>query len=191
MGMDVSGDPENTNYNYLGVVLGTAEGIVNLSRNIGSFPEHMSKIKDDRIRNEIRYKMKFDHKTTVAFCIKLDRKRIIEDIIQRRKIRKKRGRIKAVYDTYNWVLMRMLQERIEYFVLSHNVSFTELGVQCDNDCAPFVKAASLKRENIGAAYRISDYVAWFNNADETPDHVFDLNFVDEMESRIYKILKID
>ena len=33
MGMDVSGDPENTNYNYLGVVLGTAEGIVNLSLN--------------------------------------------------------------------------------------------------------------------------------------------------------------
>lgn len=167
VGMDVSGDPEKSNYNYLGVVMGTPEGIVSLSRKIGSFPEHMSKIQDDRIRSEIRHRLKFNHSTTVAFCVKLDRKRIIDNIVQRRKIRKKRSRIKSVYNTYNRILMQLLQSKIEYFVMSHNLSFTEIDVQCDSDCAFFVKAASLKRVNIGAAYRISDYVAWFNNANES------------------------
>lgn len=188
--MDVSGDPEHTNYKYLGIVIGTPEGIVNLSRKIGSFPEHMSKIQDERVRNEIRNRMRFNRNTTVAFCVKLDRKRIIDNIVQRRKIRKNRKRIKAVYNTYNRILMQMIQKRIEYFVMSHNISFSELNVQCDNDCVPFVKAASLKRENIGVAYRISDYIAWFNNANDTPDEVFDLDFVYEMEMKILKVLKL-
>ena len=191
VGMDVSGDPDKSNYNYLGIVLGTPEGIVSLSRKIGPFPEHMSKIQDDRVRNEIRHRLNFNHKTTTAFCVKLDRKRIIDNIIQRRKIRKKRSKRKSVYNTYNRVLMQLLQKKIEYFVISHDLSFTEIDIQCDNDCVAFVKAASLKRSNIGAAYRISDYVAWFNNTNDNPDSVFELDFVDEMETKIHKILKLD
>lgn len=52
-GMDVSGDPESGNYQYMSVVLCTLEGERSLLKQAGTDQIHTSQIRDDNKRNRI------------------------------------------------------------------------------------------------------------------------------------------
>lgn len=182
--MDVSGNQEKSNYNYLGVVLGTNESIQNLSKELGSYPEHMSKIPKNE-RSEIIKKLTFDGNDRIAFCFKLDRKRILSEVKNSRKGRRiSTGKILNVFET---LIMKELRKRIENFVLNHKTSLTELRFQCDDDCVKFLRNGSFQKVPIGIAYRISDYVAWCNNNDGIElKQVIEVNITEDLSSRIMK-----
>ena len=189
-GMDVSGDEKKTNYQYLGLIIGVPENIMSLSKNIGSYSEHMSRI-DDKDKKIIIKKLKFDSNNRIAFCIKLDRKKIINGILHSRKARSKNIQKGKLFRTFNYVVMKEILKTINNFLINHELSVTNLEIQCDSDSKPFLKATGIKYKHKGIAYRISDYVAWANNRKKTPQTVIDINFTNEIPNRMKKILKLN
>jgi len=180
--MDVSGNQEKSNYNYLGVVLGTHESLQNLSKELGAYPEHMSKIPKNQ-RLELIKKLTFDGNNRIALCIKLDRKRILSEVKNSRKGRRfSNGKILNIFET---IVMKELKKKIEAFVLDHKTSLTELKFQCDNDCIKFLKNGSFQKAPIGVAYRIADYVAWCNNDGVELKQVIEID-IKELQSKIIK-----
>ena len=97
-GMDVSGDKDSTNYKFLGIVIGTHQSIMSLSSDLGFYPEHMSRT-DDKEKSDIISKLRFDSINRIAYCIKLDRAKIIQPILDSRRARKTRkGEILRTYN---------------------------------------------------------------------------------------------
>ena len=185
--MDVSGDANATNYKFLGIVLGADNNIMGLSNDIGSYPEHMSRIKN-RDKPKIIQKLEFDNENRIAFCVKLDRKKIVDKIIKSRRARSTgKGKI---FRTYNYVLIQEIKKIIEKFLVGQGKSVTEIIFQCDKDSDPFIKAGGLKLQRKGAAYRISDYIAWCNNKNKRPKSVIEINFTKEIPKRMKKILEL-
>lgn len=190
IGMDVSGDEASTNYRFLSVVIGTDESILSLSNGMGRYSEHMARLEPAE-KEDVISRLNFDKKNRIAFCVTLDRKRIVDEIIQSRKAKQRKISKGDILRTYNRVVMREILRRVESFVLSYGISPTDLKIQCDNDSLYFAKAVSLQHERKGAAYRISDYVAWCNNKDRTPDSVIEIDFTEEIPDRMKKILGIN
>lgn len=188
VGMDVSGDEDHANYLYLGIVIGTNESILSLSANLGSYPEHMSRILESK-QNEIIEKLSFDSRNRIAFCVKLDRKRIITEMKSLRRCRKIRDG--DIQRTYDMVVIQEIKRRIESFLFSHNQSITDIEIQCDNDMVRFAKAGSIKHTRKGAAYRISDYVAWCNNKNRNVDSVIEIDFTADIPGKMKGILGLN
>lgn len=190
IGMDVSGDEHHSNYRYLGVVVGTHENILGLSDSIGPFPEHMSRISVQE-RDQLIEKLAFDSRNRIALCITLNRQEIIDQIMSLRQSRQRKIGKGKILRTYNRVIIEEVKKRIERFVLDHGESVTEITIQCDNDSNPFVKAGALQYARKGAAYRISDYVAWCNNRNKSPETVIEIDFTAEIPEKMKKILKLN
>lgn len=192
VGMDVSGDEDRSNYEYLGIVIGTNESILSLSEKMGSYPEHMSRLKDKEKENVVQ-SLTFDSKNRIAFCVRLDRQRIIDKIKESRKVRKQRTPTKSILRTFNRVIMQEVRCRIEEFALLHDISITEIVVQCDRDAKPFAIAGCLQHTRKGAAYRVSDYVAWCNNRNRDNDvkSIISINFTNDIPDRMMKILGLN
>lgn len=191
IGMDVSGDSKDrSNYKFLGIVMGTQESIMSLSENIGSqYPEHMSKIMD---KDGVLDKLSFDSKNRIAFCVKLDREKIVNEFdsikIRRRKIRKS-----DILRTFERVVMQEVGRRIQNFALLHKVSITDVTIQCDKDSEFFARAGNLQYVRKGVAYRLSDYVAWCNNRkmDDKIDEIIPIDITDQIPNRMKSILKLN
>ena len=184
--MDVSGDENKTNFEYLGLVLGSNESIIGLSSKLGDLPEHMSYLSFNE-KQHVYETLKFDRINRIAFCVKLDRKNIIEKIRQSGKI-KQRTPKQTLLNVYNRVIITHIISYIEEFLHLHGVSIHDLNIQCDMDCKPFVRAGSMKFQHKGAAYRISDYVAWCNNRSGVLQDVIEINFTDKIIPNMLKIL---
>lgn len=87
--------------------------------------------------------------------------------------------------------MQEVKKKIDSFLTAHRYSITDLEIQCDKDSICFLKIASIKQLHKGAAYRISDYVAWCNNRKRTPNSVIEIDFTNKIPERIKKILKLN
>lgn len=190
VGMDVSGDEEYSNYKFLGVVIGTNESIMSLSSHMGSHPEHMSKIPHNE-KDSVIEKLEFDSRNRMAICIKLDRNSIVEKIENSRQAKYRKIGKGKILRTYERIVMQEVRKRIEGFVLSHGDSINDITIQCDKDARPFARAGSLQFTQKGAAYRISDYVAWCNNKGRNPETVIEVDFTDQIPERMKQILRLN
>jgi len=189
-GMDVSGDDKSGNYKYLAVIIGTEESINRLSDDIGYLPTHISRL-GGRKQNEIIGKMVFDGKSRIAFCIYLKRDEIVDFVKNKRKAKKKRMPIAKIRRTYNYVVMYEVKKFLEKFLLDHNLSITDLLIQCESDCIPFARAGSLKYEYSKAkVYRIADITAYCNNKKLRIPNVNEKNFTKEIPKIMLKMLNI-
>ena len=166
-GMDVSGNPNETNYKFLGVVIGTHESIMGLSKQLGDLSRTYGLVKMIRKNNLCMKSYRLNKRNRIAFCVTLDRSNIIQRVENKIAKRKRKGG--KYFRTYNRVVMQLLREHIEEFLLkNHHGSITELIIQGEGDSKPFTKAGNIKFQRKGAAYRISDYVAWMNNRGKSP-----------------------
>lgn len=189
--MDVSGDEDNKNYKYLGIVIGTNESIMSLSNDIGPFPERFSRVKPQD-REKIIKKLIFDSKNRMAFCVRLERQKIIKEISNSRIVSKYRkiGK-KKLYNTFEYVIMQQVNKKIREFITVHGVSMNQLIIQGDKDSTYFANAGNFRHQERGAAYRLSDYVAWCNNKNCAPPTVVELDFIGEIPQIMKKILKLN
>lgn len=164
---------------------------MSLSENIGSSnPEHMSRISD---KEQVVRKLNFDSKNRIAFCVKLDRKKIVDEVKSSRQARRRGIRNSDILRTYERVVMQQIRKKIENFVISHKTSITNIIIQCDKDAEYFAKAGDLHHVRKGVAYRLSDYVAWCNNRDRDGDvqTIIQLDFTNEIPYRMRSILKLN
>ena len=187
-GMDVSGDTLAGNYKYLGVVIGTSQGIEQIEKQIERpLKLHITRHSKDE-QDSIIEKLHFDGKTCLAFCIKLDRSKILQNI-QTLKIRKKRIPKGNLLRLFNRLLIQQLKPLIQEFLLYHKISIGELKIQCDSDSIPFLKSGGLKHsEVLGTPYILSDIVAWCNNKNRDPSGVSVRDFTSDIQNKMMKNL---
>lgn len=65
--------------------------------------------------------MNFNAETEIAFCVKLDRKNIVEKIMRIKRVGGKNLEKGKVLRTYNRVVIHKVRERLEDFLYSHGV----------------------------------------------------------------------
>lgn len=189
VGMDVSGDAIRTNYNYLGIVVGIHDRIMKIHDPVKHFPEHMASINDSE-RDQIIRNLNFNSTTEIALCVKLDRKNIVKNIMNTKRVGGKNLEKGKVLRTYNRVVIQEIKKRLEDFLFSHGVSVTEIVIQCDGDCMYFAKAGALQYTRKGVAYKLSDYVAWCNNKNRSIASVNEIDFTEDIPTRMKKILNL-
>jgi len=97
-GMDVSGT--NDNYKYLAIVIGQQSNLNSLHKKLGQPIIHMSS-QPKRGKQTIIKNLKFDKKNSIAFCVRIERKAIINKIKSRRLVKYKRmsrGKLFAMFE---------------------------------------------------------------------------------------------
>ena len=87
-GMDLSGNNYAESSRYIGIVIGTQEKIDRVIRRLGLPPSHTAMDKSGTNRSAVASSLMFDDGEIVAFCAKIDKVRIIDQI--KKKIRKRR-----------------------------------------------------------------------------------------------------
>ena len=185
--VDVSGDPEYGNYKFMGLVIGTNKGIRSIIERLGNNKIHMSTIKNKKDQLKIIRQLNFDNKEIIAFCIRIEKDKVIKKIKEMKK-NKNIGHQK-IMRVYNHLLMYHLREKITLFLNKHNYSMSEVIFQCDSDCVNFVKDNNLRHTHAGDAHMLADIVAWGNNRNKEPKGVISIDLTKVIENEMIKALK--
>lgn len=187
--MDVSGNLEQGNYAYMGMVIGTRDHIEAMIRNMGIDRMSARSLKQTETRKELASGLYFDHKESIAFCIKLDRHDIISSI-KMKNTKKHPNRLRArIISQYNRLLLEHMHDHLFLFIRKHNYELDEICFECDADCREFAKDAGLKYTDNNLVHVISDLVAWSNNKGNEPHGVIPLNPTTEISRQLYHNLR--
>ena len=186
---DVSGNPIEGNYKYMGLVIGTKENLNSISKclELNQFSSKL-RIKDKGVRKSLASKLEFNCRENIAFCVKIDKDRIISNIISH--VDKKRLRIPhdKIHSIHNKILLRKLHEKTLKFLRIHNYELHKVIFECDSDCRTFARDNGLKYTDPGYAHIISDIIAWANNNELEPKGVIVMDLSHEIESELRKAL---
>ena len=184
--MDVSGT--NDNYQYLGIIIAEKNNIDALYKRMGSPTTHMSGL-PKQTKQRIISKLQFDQNYRFALCVKIDRKRIIQEVKNRRITKYKRmsnGRLFAMFEK---ALFKYLRHDIENFTLKHHLELGEVPVECDNDSKVFAKVWGSNTISPHATHFIADALAWCNNKNIRIDTSIELNYTDEIKMDMIRKLQ--
>ena len=189
--MDVSGDKrDQTNYLFLGFVIGTVQSITGLSTKFGSLPERMSFLSYDE-KEFVKNELVFDQTNRLALCVALNRDNIVKTILGSRGTRRRSIGKGDILRSFNRVIIQEIIKQINPFLELHRESITDLTIQCESDSSPFAEARHIRHTRKGIAYRISDYVAYCNNKETAPATVREINIVNDIPDKIKKILGLN
>jgi hypothetical protein len=188
-GMDVSGDKLTGNYKYLAIVIGTKESIQSQSDKISQKTTRMSQL-TGQTQNRIIKTLHFDCKNRITFCITLNRTKIIEQVKNARAVKKDRTPTGNILRTFNYVVIRKVLPQMQSYALANSMQLTEIVFECDSDCEPFAKIANVKSTKEGKAHNIADKVAWCNNKNKNLPSVIDIDFTNEIVSKMLKVLNL-
>ena len=169
--MDVSGRVEKGNYMFMGIVLGTKENLDIMINNLQLNELSVHTAKQNRIRNDLISKIKFNGKENIGFCIRLDKDKIVDDV----KKKVDSSRYGAIYRRYNHLLFQFMRESISDFLVKHKTELSEISFQCDADCQGFITDNNLCSCEQESVHVLADLVAWSNNKEKTLDGVIDLD----------------
>lgn len=170
VGLDFSGDGEVGNRKFMGIVIGTQEGVNSTAKNLGPRQIHMRTIKDKATKNMIFSKLRFDNSVTMALCIRLDKDCVIKRVRLQKNIGHHHPAIRIVR-AYDYILYRHIQKIIAAFLAKHGYVAQDATFQCDSDCRDFVKSNGLKHDEPGEAHMLADIVAWSKNNGREPEEV--------------------
>lgn len=185
--MDVSGDQHSGNHKFLAVVIGTEEKINAIIRNLGSNKIHMSTIKSKDAKDRIISKVIFDGRESIAFCLRIDMKHILEPIKSKRTTQRRTGQ-NRLYRIYYRTVIYFAREHIENFLTRHRYAIHDVYFQCDTDCRNMIKYNGLKCGNPGSAHDLADIVAWANNRYVEPEGVVSIDLTEELKNSLEKTL---
>ena len=175
-GMDVSGNPESGNHKFMAIVMGTEERIASLVKRLGTDTIHMNTIRDKEEKSRLIKKLAFDHTECIAFCIRLERDRVLDRIYRKRK-RRHVDDMKLLR-TYHYLLWRTLRTRAEKFLHQHGCGIDDVVFQCDGDCRNFAKDLGWHHGAASSAHMLADIVAWANAHGQEPTGAVPLDLAD-------------
>lgn len=176
---------------YMGIVIGTKEKIDSIIRRVGLVPDcNVPKYKSVEGRSAIVSKLEFADGEAVAFCIKVDKIRIVGQIKKKLRKRDRYLENKRIWAEYNRLLLHEVRGKITGFVNFHRCTLSDVVFQCDGDCRDFAKDNGLRHAGEGNVYALSDAVAWANNRNLEPNGVrlIDITKIlqEKLESRILR-----
>ena len=183
-GMDLSGNNYDENSRYIGIVIGTQEKINHIVKHLNLPQTSAVMDKSSANRNTLASKMAFDNSEIVAFCVKIDRSRIIGQIKKRARKQNRYFQPEKIWIAYNRLLLSALRDKITSFVNKHNHSIVDVPFQCDADCRSFIKENGLQHAVQGGAYMLSDILAWANNRGLEPRGTHLLDLTKELEEKL-------
>lgn len=186
-GMDVSGDPQRDNYDFLAIIMGTLERIDDLYNRTGPHNIHMSGL-DGQQQKRIIDELVFDDNELIAFCIRLDRDRIIQQVIDSRRIRRKNIPHGNILRTFNRIVMQGIRSDLNACLLKHDQEISQFQIECEHDCLPFARSAHLQPIPPSKARAVADRVAWCNNKIGKLATVREIDFVSEIPEKMIRIL---
>lgn len=186
--VDVSGDQRSGNHKFLAIVIGTEEKINAIRKNLGNNKIHMSTIKSQSAKERIISKVIFDGRESIAFCLRIDMKHILEPIKSKRTTQKRKGQ-KRIYRIYYNAVIYLVRKRIENFLTSHHYAIHDVYFQCDIDCRNMIKDNGLKHDSPGSAHDLADVVAWANNRCVEPKGVIPIDLTEELKNSLEKTLQ--
>ena len=175
--MDVSGATDN--YKYLGIVIGQKQNLDSLYRKIGRPQKHMSGQRKKQ-KAKIIKNLEFDQFNRTAFCVKINRKNVIDTVK-----RMAGGKLFALFEK---TLFKYLTYEIEKFTLQYHLSAKEIVVECDNDSIVFAKTWGVKHLSAGSVHIISDIIAWCNNKNQNIDGVIEIDLSEKIQSELLRKL---
>ena len=109
--MDVSGDQYPGNHKFLAVVVGTEEKINAIIKNLGNNKTHMSMIKSKNIKDRIISEVIFDGRESIAFCLRIYMKHILELVKSKRTTRRRTGQ-NRMYRIYYRAVISLIRTHI-------------------------------------------------------------------------------
>lgn len=163
IGIDVSGNNQSGNYKYMGIVIGTQECINSQMRRLGTDRLHMRDIVNKKHKDEILNQLNFDVKDVIAFCLLIEQKKIMDEVLKIKRGKKDRVSSSKVKKQFNKQVWNHVKNEITNFINEHGYELNNVGFQCDQDCYNFLRDNGLKCNSVGKAHVLSDVVAWFNN----------------------------
>ncbi len=142
-----------------------------------------------RSKQTIIKNLKFDKKNSIAFCVRIERKAIINKIKSRRLAKYKRMSGGKLFAMFEKILFKYLRHEIEKFTLMYGFGATEIIVECDNDSIVFARTWGVKHIKPSIAHLISDIVAWCNNKNKSVKGVIELDLTKLIQEALIKKLQ--
>ena len=184
--MDVSGVDDN--YQYVGIVIGEKNNVNALYRKMGSPTTHMSGL-PKQTKQKIISKLRFDQNHRFAICVKIDRKRVIEEVKNRRISKYKRMSNGKLFAMFEKILFKYLRHDIEKFTLKHHLGLGEIPVECDGDSIAFVKVWGSNSISPQGIHFIADALAWCNTKNIMLDTAVELNYSNKIKTDMIRKLQ--
>lgn len=191
-GMDLSCNDRDNSSVYMGIIIGTKEKINSMANQVGLPPTYTPAYKFVKNRSVIASKLEFVDSDVIAFCVKIDKFRLVDKLEKKLKKQNRYRRMggKKIWIVFNRLLLYEIREKIIPFTNSHGYALTDVAFQCDGDCRYFAKDNGLRYADEGRAYMLSDAVAWANNRNLEPHGVCALDLTkileEKLKSRIVK-----
>ena len=187
-GMDVSGNQDEGQYKFMGMVIGTQDSINHIVKKAELDRYSKGGMKQTRIRQKMISKLSFDGINNVAFCVLIDRERIITKIRS-----SKRGKLERsganIYRIYNNSAFYHIKNQIAAFSNRHGHGYGDIQFQCDSDCERFAKENALQYTDAGTTHTLSDLVAWANKRQKKIHGVIEIDASKRIEEDMIKLLK--
>ena len=183
--MDVSGATDN--YKYLGIVIGQKQNLDSLYRKIGRPQKHMSGQRKKQ-KAKIIKNLEFDQFNRTAFCVKINRKNVIDTVKINGIKKNKKMQGGNLFPQLKKILLNYLTYEFEKFTLQYHLSAKEIVVECDNDSIVFAKTWGVKHLSAGSVHIISDIIAWCNNKNQNIDGVIEIDLSEKIQSELLRKL---
>ena len=182
--MDVSGDEEHGNHKYMAIVIGT-EDCINLQiKKLDLKFTHMKLLVNKRDKKFIQSKLDFTKKDILAFCIRVEKKRVLGLAHKGRKYKHAQHAARTVETKFDRILWQNIKGKMRDFATRHNETLEHIRFQCDADCRDFVRHVGLRPADPDSAHALVDIVAWFNNHGLEPEGVHNIDLTADILKRL-------
>ncbi len=162
IGADVSGNITGDGQSrHIAVVIGTEESISKIYQKIGLTRIHMSSLSSSK-RQKIFQELKFGNDDLLGMCLNVERQKIIDHIVCNTKLRPKNKPKFKIQKHFDYLLLKMIRDKIEYFAFPRNCEIRDIVMQCDSDMNLTGKNWGMSTVYGGQAYEIADAIAWCN-----------------------------
>lgn len=168
--------------------MGTEEKINAIVKSLGNNKIHMNMIKFKSIKDRIISEVVFDGRKSIAFCIRIDMKHILEPIKSKRTTQRRTGQSR-IYRIYYRAVIYLVRKHIENFLACHRCAIHDICFQYDDDCRNVIQYNGLKHDLPGSAHDLADIVAWANNRCMEPEGVVSIELTGTIKGYLKKILR--
>lgn len=97
-----------------------------------------------------------------AFCFRVDRQEIVNEVYSRINRRKNFRRKLYIYSKFDEIFLKCFRDELQELCARNGVELAKLGVECDADMEKTVKRWNMMPLDEGIAHEIADAVSWCN-----------------------------
>ncbi len=181
--MDVSGNPNVGNHEFLSIILCTQQYLDCLKKKLKSKRVRLD-VKNSTTRNLIASELAFEYKDVLALCCRINRDDIINKILRQKTKHRKQPMRHLILRSFNRQVYALLQDKISTFLISKKCDRDEVKFQCDGDCVGFAKDVGLSHIGSNDLHIVADVLAWMNNHGREPPGTVSMDLRNRLQNRV-------